>query len=584
MMSTVNPAFSAVAAVIGPIHAVLAWPTALKSPSIAFNRLVTVEELAGHLDDPNWADVQLFSVGDYIRLLHIDTSGGGLVVADVWGTVSAYSNLTGGEQSWTFTCTDDGGVNGQTIFAGAIALGYGASGDGVWEATVTDTSGAPYSQVTTWTSDPSVPANFTTHTRLGELTGLGITGEYGLWAGEGTGNTDGQIIATDGQLTLKNIDLTIHNGSENVFEINRTTPYMAMGESIPSYQESGFWVGLHSGTYKLSLGGGLGNPQLLWDGTNVIIASTATTYLYLTGSQIRMYADAVETFNLDGVSGDVRFGEVGIGKANLFFDASAGALLLRVNTTNYIQMQSDGDVVLGLTSSGQSNLFYDTSAGTLNLRNATTVYAQLASNGDLRLGLSTSGNLFYDASDQYGLSQTAKYFIGGVLKHLKAICAFTASTVNSYKRLVPHHWASAYVCYGLDNREAAVRVVAGNKGQEASSFNIELKPVDPACNPYLAVLATLAAGMDGIANHIDPGQPVLQDPHELPEQERQTRGITRLPRTLAEATDALAADLFFKDLLGEVFWDEYIQLKRFAWNRYIEHVSDWEIQTYAEIF
>lgn len=213
-------------------------------------------------------------------------------------------------------------------------------------------------------------------------------------------------------------------------------------------------------------------------------------------------------------------------------------------------------------------------------------FQHLAGSGaHLHISLFKNGqNLFYDSADQYGLSQTAKYFIGGILKHLKAICAFTASTVNSYKRLVPHHWASAYTCYGLDNREAAIRVVAGTKGREAASFNLELKPVDSACNPYLAILTTLAAGIDGIKHQIDPGQPVFQDPYDLTEQERQERGITRLPTTLSEAVDALAADPFFKDLLGEVFWDEYLMLKRFAWTRYIEHVSDWEIRTYTEAF
>ena len=213
-------------------------------------------------------------------------------------------------------------------------------------------------------------------------------------------------------------------------------------------------------------------------------------------------------------------------------------------------------------------------------------FQHLAGSGaHLHLSLFKDGqNLFYDPADHYGLSQTARYFIGGILKHLKALCAFTASTVNSYKRLVPHHWASAYVCYGLDNREAALRVVGGARGREAASFNIEIKPVDSACNPYLAVLAALSAGINGIQHKIDPGQPVMQDPHELSPEERRSRGITRLPATLAEAVDALAADEFYRNLLGEVFWDEYIMLKRFAWTRYIEHVSDWEIEKYIDAF
>jgi len=193
-------------------------------------------------------------------------------------------------------------------------------------------------------------------------------------------------------------------------------------------------------------------------------------------------------------------------------------------------------------------------------------------------------NMLYDPSSDNGLSDTARFFIGGILKHLKALCAFTASTVNSYKRIVPHSWASAYVCYGADNREAAVRVVTGTKGNEEKSFNIELKPVDAACNPYLAALTALAAGMDGIRNKIDPGRPVDSDPDDLPAEERRSRSIDRLPETLAQALEALEKDLFFRDLLGEVFFDEYLKLKRFAWTKYVSHVSGWETENYVEVF
>ena len=193
-------------------------------------------------------------------------------------------------------------------------------------------------------------------------------------------------------------------------------------------------------------------------------------------------------------------------------------------------------------------------------------------------------NLFYDAQAPHGASSMARWFTGGLLKHLPALCAFTASTVNSYKRLVPHSWASAYVCHGLDNREAAVRMVTGMKGSEEKSFNIEFKPVDGACNPHLAVLTVLAAGLDGIKNRIDPGQAMMGDPHDLSLGERKARGIARLPETLGEAAAALEQDLFFRDLLGEVFFDEYIKLKRFAWTEYIRHVSHWEMEHYAKVF
>jgi glutamine synthetase len=193
-------------------------------------------------------------------------------------------------------------------------------------------------------------------------------------------------------------------------------------------------------------------------------------------------------------------------------------------------------------------------------------------------------NLFYDARAPHGAGDLARWFTGGLLRHLPALCAFTASTVNSYKRLVPHSWASAYVCHGLDNREAAVRLVTGMKGNEEKSFNIEFKPVDGACNPHLAVLTVLAAGLDGVNKRIDPGEALMGDPHDLGPEERKARGIARLPQTLGEAVVALEQDLFFKDLLGEVFFDEYLKLKRFAWTEYIRHVSDWETEHYAKVF
>jgi len=193
-------------------------------------------------------------------------------------------------------------------------------------------------------------------------------------------------------------------------------------------------------------------------------------------------------------------------------------------------------------------------------------------------------NLFYDPGRPHGAGDTARWFTGGLLKHLPALCAFTASTVNSYKRLVPHAWASAYVCHGPDNREAAVRMVTGMKGAEGKSFNIELKPADAAGNPHLALLAVLAAGMDGVNNRIDPGEPVMGDPFHMTDAERAERGIARLPETLGEAATALEKDTFFKALLGDVFYEEYIKIKRFAWTQYIRHVSDWETAHYLKVF
>lgn len=193
-------------------------------------------------------------------------------------------------------------------------------------------------------------------------------------------------------------------------------------------------------------------------------------------------------------------------------------------------------------------------------------------------------NLFYDGSDPLGISRLARQFIAGVLHHLPALLPFTAACVTSYKRIVPHNWASAYACYGPDNREAAVRVVSAQKGREAETTNLEFKPVDGSANPYLALAAVLAAGMDGVRRGLDPGDPVLEDPHDLPEEERRRRGISRMPRNLGEAAGYLEASGFFREVFGPVLHDEYVMLKRFQWDEYHRQVSEWEVRHFADLF
>jgi glutamine synthetase len=193
-------------------------------------------------------------------------------------------------------------------------------------------------------------------------------------------------------------------------------------------------------------------------------------------------------------------------------------------------------------------------------------------------------NVFYDGNDPLGISQLARHFIAGVLHHLPALLPFTAACVTSYKRIVPHNWASAYACYGPDNREAAVRIVSAQKGREAETTNLEFKPIDGSANPYLAMAAVVAAGMDGVRRKLDPGDPVFTDPHDLPAEERQRRGIRRLPRNLGEAVDNLEASTFFRDVFGPVMHDEYVMLKRFQWEEYHRQVSEWEVKHFAELF
>src|SRR5262245_40171636 len=172
------------------------------------------------------------------------------------------------------------------------------------------------------------------------------------------------------------------------------------------------------------------------------------------------------------------------------------------------------------------------------------------------------GNHFHDALDRYGLSEAGYGFIGGVMAHLPGLVALTAPTVNSYRRLQPRFWSSAYTAWGPDNREGAIRIPSKRRGREAESTNLELKPSDPSCNPYLALGGLLAAGLDGIERKLEPGAPTLVDPDTFSDAERSQRGIRRLPRSLAEALDALEADDVLRGALGEVLVREYLAVKR----------------------
>jgi glutamine synthetase len=171
-------------------------------------------------------------------------------------------------------------------------------------------------------------------------------------------------------------------------------------------------------------------------------------------------------------------------------------------------------------------------------------------------------NLFYDSTQRGGLSQVGRYFIGGVLHHIRALVAITCGSPNSYRRLLPHYWSSAFGAYGFDNREGAIRIPSLFWGREAESINLELKPSDHSGNPYLAIGALIAAGLDGIENKIDPGEPQEIDPGNYSEEERLKRGIRRLPTSLDEALDELENDETLKEALGPLLTTSYVAVKR----------------------
>ena len=187
-------------------------------------------------------------------------------------------------------------------------------------------------------------------------------------------------------------------------------------------------------------------------------------------------------------------------------------------------------------------------------------------------------NLLYDAEDAYSLSALGYSFVAGVLEHLPGLLALTAPSYNSYRRLQPHFWSSAYTAWGPDNREAAVRIASGAWGSEATTVNLELKASDPSNNPYLALGGLIAAGLDGVVRNLRPGEPALIDPGNWSDQERQERGIRRYPTTQQEALDALEQDAVLMDALGPELSAAYLAVKRSEYEAFSREDLDFEIK------
>jgi glutamine synthetase len=196
--------------------------------------------------------------------------------------------------------------------------------------------------------------------------------------------------------------------------------------------------------------------------------------------------------------------------------------------------------------------------------------------------LQNKTNCFLDEQDPNGLSQMAYWFMGGILKHAKALAAITNPIVNSYKRLIvgaPRSgatWAPVYITYGANNRTQMIRIPGPGR--------FEARSVDGAANPYLAFTAILAAGLDGIEKKIDPGKRNDDNLYEIPVEQLKRRKIDLLPQNLNEALDYLEKDAVIKNALGAEYARYYIQVKREEWRRYHRSVSQWEIDNYLSLF
>ncbi len=185
-------------------------------------------------------------------------------------------------------------------------------------------------------------------------------------------------------------------------------------------------------------------------------------------------------------------------------------------------------------------------------------------------------NAFYDTEGDLQLSDTARHFVAGILKHAEAFTAITNPTVNSYKRLVPGYEAPCYVAWSSKNRSPLVRVPASR----GLSTRIEVRSVDPSANPYLAMAVMLAAGLDGIKNNMSAPSPVDRNIYVMNKDERMSIGINDLPSTLKEALELLKKDEVLMTALGRHASEHFIEAKEIEWDMFRTQVHPWEREQY----
>jgi len=194
-----------------------------------------------------------------------------------------------------------------------------------------------------------------------------------------------------------------------------------------------------------------------------------------------------------------------------------------------------------------------------------------------------NSNVMYDQDDEVAqMSQIGRYYVGGILNHASALCAISNPTTNSYKRLVPGFEAPVNVCWGLANRSTAIRIPMYNRNQEKSK-RIEYRVPDPTANIYLLEAALLLAGLDGIKNKIDPGDPIEENVYKLSLEKKREYNIGSLPVSLKGSLDSLGSDSNF---LGEVFTTDFLEayseLKYKEYTAFAQTPTAWEVSMYAD--
>ncbi len=189
-------------------------------------------------------------------------------------------------------------------------------------------------------------------------------------------------------------------------------------------------------------------------------------------------------------------------------------------------------------------------------------------------------NAFEDTSDPGGLSKVAYQYIAGVIKNARGFAAVTNPLVNSYKRLVPGYEAPVYVAWSASNRSALVRIPASR----GLGTRVEIRCPDPTCNPYLAVAMMLNSGLDGIKNELPTCDPVDVDIFSMSQADKDAAGIPSMPGSLREALDVMIENPIAKETLGNHIFEKYVELKTAEWDSFRVAVTDWELDTYLDLY
>ncbi|MCG6972109.1 MAG: glutamine synthetase family protein [Desulfobacterales bacterium] len=189
-------------------------------------------------------------------------------------------------------------------------------------------------------------------------------------------------------------------------------------------------------------------------------------------------------------------------------------------------------------------------------------------------------NISGDAGQTNGISREASAFMAGVLTHLPALAAITIPSKTSYRRIRPHFWAGAFRAWGHQNREAAIRVCKNPEGTRANRF--EFKTADATANPYIALGALIAVGLDGIQRGLELPAEVMIDPGLIPESERMARGIDLLPQNLGEALNALGEDEVLLEAMGEAMSKAYMAVRQYEWKALKDMDLNDEVSLLAE--